>query len=61
MEKIGMWLIVAMIIGFSGVAGGVEQLPAEPAINDVVNLVGVFLVSLAAGALGVSLIKEHLE
>ena len=61
MEKIGMMLIVTMIIGFAGVAGGVELLPPAPSINDVVNLVGVFLVSLAAGALGVSLVKEHLE
>ena len=60
MEKVGMMLIVTMIVGFLGVVGGVELLPAEPSINDVVNLVGVFLVSLAAGALGVSLIKEHL-
>ena len=60
MDKVGMMLIVAAIIGLMGVTGGVEALPPEPTVNAVMNLIGMAVLSLAAGVFGVSLLKEYL-
>jgi hypothetical protein len=40
------------------IAGGVEHLPPNPSINDIVNLIGASAVALAMGLLGISIINE---
>ena len=59
MKQIGMVAVFLSLICFMGIAGGVENLPPDASINDIVNLIGASVVALAMGLFGISLINEE--
>ena len=59
MKQIGMVAVFLSLISFMGIAGGVENLPPDASINDIVNLIGASVVALTMGLFGISLINEE--
>ena len=59
MKQIGMVAVFLSLICFMGIAGGVENLPPDASINDIVNLIGASAVALGMGLFGISLINEE--
>ena len=59
MKQIGQVAVFLSLICFMGIAGGVEHLPPDASINDIVNLIGASVVALGMGLFGISLINEE--
>ena len=59
MKNIGGVAVLLSLICFMFIAGGVENLPPDASINDIINLIGASAVALVIGLLGISLITEE--
>ena len=59
MKQIGMVAVFLSLICFMGIGGGVEHLPPDAPLNDILNLIGASVVALTMGLLGISLINEE--
>jgi len=59
MKQIGMVAVFLSLICFMGIMGGVENLPPEAGINEIVSLIGAAVVALTMGLFGISLINEE--
>jgi hypothetical protein len=59
MKQIGMVATFLSLICFMGIAGGIEHLPPEAGVNEIVPLIGASVVALAMGLFGISLINEE--
>ena len=58
-KNIGAVAVILCIIGFMGVAGGVENLPAEAGFKEWFALAGAAVTCAMLGLFGVSLINEE--
>ena len=59
MKSIGMVAVLLSLISFMFVAGGVENLPPEAGVNEIVSLIGASVLALGMGLFGISLINEE--
>ena len=59
MKQIGQAAVLMSLVSFMFIAGGVEHLPPDASINDIVNLIGASVVALGMGLFGISLINEE--
>lgn len=59
MKQIGMVAVFLSLICFMGIAGGVENLPPEAGLNEIVSLIGASVLALGMGLFGISLINEE--
>jgi len=59
MKQIGMVAVFLSLISFMGIVGGIEHLPPEAGLGEIVSLIGASFVALTMGLFGISLINEE--
>jgi len=59
MKNIGGVAVLMSLVSFMFIAGGVEHLPPDASLNDIVNLIGASAVALGMGVFGISLVTEE--